>query len=167
MRRHQGARHVRLTQLMEQHKGQIDIPTAELIMADHYDVYLNKVNPSSRTCCSHYELDDRAFMSDPSRPKPYQPRGALDGKVCDTTLCKKMAFMARWGASCGTPFNKTEFCKRNIIWADQEPYLHDRPQQPWTEFTVHKGTINEKNFTKKKEETVQQLKRTKKNKLKL
>ena len=168
MRRHQGARHVRLTQLMEQHKGQIDIPTAELIMADHHDVYLNKVNPSSRTCCSHYELDDRAFMSDPSRPKPYQPRGALDGKVCDTTLCKKMAFMARWGTSCGTPFNKTEFCKRNIIWADQEPYLHDRPQQPWTEFTIHKSDkSNSKNPTKKKEEKVQQLKRTKKNKLKL
>jgi hypothetical protein len=172
MRRHQGARHVRLKQLMEQHKGQIDLKIAEEIMADHYDVYLNKINPCSRTVCSHYELDDRAFMSDPSRPKPYQPRGSLDGKVCDTTLCKKMGFMARWGTSCGIPFDKTEFCKRNIIWADQEPYLHDRPQQPWTEFTIHKGpigtkTLGTKNMTKKKEEKVMQIKRTKKNKLKL
>jgi hypothetical protein len=167
MRRHQGARHVRLTQLMEQHKGQIDIKIAEEIMADHHDVYLNKINPCSRTCCSHYELDDRAFMSDPGRPKPYQPRGALDGKVCDTTLTKKMAFIARWGSACGTPFDKTEFCKRNIIWADQEPYLHDRPQQPWTEFTIHKGAMNEKNTLKKKEEKIQQLRKTKKNKLKL
>jgi len=154
-----------LTRLMEQHKGQIDIPIAEEIMADHHDIYLNKVNPCSRTCCSHYELDDRAFMSDPSRPKPFQPRGAVDGAVCDTTLCKKMAFAVRWGSSCGTPFNKTEFCKRNIICAIQEPYLHDRPSQPWTEFTITNG--NTKNSTKKKEETVQQLKRTKKNKLKL
>jgi hypothetical protein len=167
MRRHQGARHVRLKQLMEQHKGQIDLKIAEEIMADHYDVYLNKVNPCSRTVCSHYELDDRAFMSDPSRPKPYQPRGSLDGKVCDTTLCKKMGFMARWGTSCGIPFDKTEFCQRNIIWADQEAYLHDRPAQPWTEFTAHKGAISEKNMTKKKEESVQRIKRTKKSKLKL
>ena len=167
MRRHQGARHVRLTQLMEQHKGEIDIKIAEEIMADHYDVYLNKINPCSRTTCSHYELDDRAFMSDPARPKPYQPRGSLDGKVCDTTLCKKMGFMARWGTACGIPFDKTAFCKRNIIWADQEPYLHDRPAQPWTEFTIHKGAIGEKNMTKKKEEKVLQIKRTKKNKLKL
>lgn len=167
MRRHQGARHVRLTQLMEQHKGQIDLKIAEEIMADHYDVYLNKVNPCSRTCCSHYELDDRAFMSDPARPKPFQPRGSLDGKVCDTTLCKKMGFMARWGTACGIPFDKTEFCKRNIIWAIQEPYLHDRPQQPWTEFTIHKGAIGEKNLTKKKEATILQIKKTKKNKLKL
>jgi hypothetical protein len=167
MRRHQGSRHVRLTELMEQHKGKIDIKIAEEIMADHYDVYLNKINPCSRTVCSHYELDDRAFMSDPARPKPYQPRGSLDGKVCDTTLCKKMGFMARWGTSCGIPFDKTEFCKRNIIWAIQEPYLHDRPTQPWTEFTIHKGAISEKNMTKKKEESVQRIKRTKKSKLKL
>jgi hypothetical protein len=167
MRRHQGARHVRLTQLMEQHKGKIDLKIAEEIMADHHDVYLNKINPCSRTCCSHYELDDRAFMSDPSRPKPFQPRGALDGKVCDTALCKKMGFVARWGTACGIPFDKSEFCKRNIIWADQEPYLHDRPQQPWTEFTIHKGSIGEKNMTKKKEEKVMQIKKTKKNKLKV
>jgi hypothetical protein len=172
MRRHQGARHVRLTELMEQHKGQIDLKVAEEIMADHYDVYLNKINPCSRTVCSHYELDDRAFMSDPARPKPYQPRGSLDGKVCDTTLCKKMGFMARWGTACGIPFDKAEFCKRNIIWAIQEPYLHDRPTQPWTEFTIHSGTIHkgvigEKNMTKKKEESVQRIKRTKKSKLKL
>jgi hypothetical protein len=134
IRRHQGARRVRLTQLMDEHKGKLDISIAEEILADHYDVYLNKINPSSRTCCGHYELDDRAFMSDPSRPKPFQPRGAVDGIVCDTTLAKRMALVARWGSSCGTPFDKTEFCKRHIQWREQEPYLKDRPSQPWTEF---------------------------------
>lgn len=134
IRRHQGARRVRLTQLMDEHKGKIDISIAEEILADHYDVYLNKINPSSRTCCGHYELDDRAFMSDPGRPKPFQPRGAVDGIVCDTTLAKRMALVARWGSSCGTPFDKTEFCKRHIQWREQEPYLKDRPSQPWTEF---------------------------------
>jgi hypothetical protein len=65
------------------------------------------------------------------------------------------------------PFDKTEFCRRNIIWADQEPYLHDRPQEPWTEFTIHKGAVGEKNITKRKEEKVMQIKKTKKNKLRL
>jgi hypothetical protein len=167
IRRHQGARKVRLTQLMKQHKGKIDIKIAEEIMADHYDIYLNKINPSSRTCCSHYELDDRAFMSDPGRPKPFQPRGALDGKVCDTTLAKKMSFMARWGSSCGMPFDKKEFIKHNIVWEEQEPYLLDRPEQPWTEFTIHNGKMSGKNMTKKKVEKTIQLKKTKKNKLKL
>jgi len=136
IRRHQGARRVRLTQFMEEYKGKLDIVLAQEILADHYDVYLNKINPCSRTCCGHYELDDRAFMSDPSRPKPYQPRGALDGVVCDTTLAKRMSLIGRWGSSCGMPFNKTDFCKQHIQWREQEPYLKDRPSQPWTEFTT-------------------------------
>jgi hypothetical protein len=139
VRRHQGARKVRLTQLMEQYKGKIDVKIGEEILADHYDVYLNKVNPCSRTCCSHYELDERAFMSQADRPLPYQPRGALDGIVCDTTMAKKMSLMARWGSSCGIPFEKTKYCEQHIQWNDQEPYLHDRLQQPWTEFTVLNG----------------------------
>jgi len=170
LRRHQGARKVRLEQLMEEHKGKINVTVGQEIMADHYDVYLNKINPSSRTCCSHYELDDRAFLSDPTRPKPYQPRGAVDGIVCDTTLAKKIAFSARWGSSCGIPFDKTKFCQQNIIWKDQEPYLHDRLQQPWTEFSIHRGhapspPLKNKNTVKKKEEKVMQIKKTKKAKI--
>ena len=151
MRRHQGARKVRLGQLMEEHKGKIDVNIGQDIMADHYDVYLEKINPCSRTCCSHYELDNRAFMSDPSRPKPFQPRGALDGKVCDSDLTKRMSFMARWGSSCGTPFDKTAFCKKNTIWNIQEPFLHNRPKQPWTEFSIsHKPHNNENKISKRR-----------------
>lgn len=136
IRRHQGARRVRLTQFMEEYKGKLDLSIGQEILADHYDVYLNKINPCSRTCCGHYELDDRAFMSDPGRPKPYQPRGAVDGIVCDTTLAKRMSLIGRWGSSCGIPFDKTAFCKQHIQWREQEPYLKDRPSQPWTEFTT-------------------------------
>ena len=135
IRRHQGARRVRLTQFMEEYKGKINIAIGERILGDHYDVYLNKINPCSRTCCSHYDLDDRAFMSDPTRPKPYQPRGAMDGIVTDSALAKKMSLVARWGSSCGMPFVAKQFCERNIQWADQEPYLLDRPEEPWTVFT--------------------------------
>jgi hypothetical protein len=144
IRRHQGARRVRLTQLMEEHKGKLTPELGKEILADHYDVYLNKINPCSRTCCSHYELDDRAFMSQADRPKPYQPRGALDGIVSSTSMAKVMSFEARWGSSCGTPFDKTTFCKQHIQWADQEPYLHDRPNQPWTEFNMHKSSSSNK-----------------------
>ena len=89
----------------------------------------------SRTCCSHYELDDRAFMSQADRPLPYQPRGAVDGCVADTTSCSKMGFYGRWGTSCGTPFRVKEFIQKHIQWKRFEPYLNDRPTQPWTYFT--------------------------------
>lgn len=136
IRRHQGARRVRLDDLMDEYKGKLNIKLATRIIADHYDVYLNKINPCSRTCCAHYELDAREFMSDPSRPKPYQPRGALDGNVCDTALAKKMSMYLRWGNSCGIPFDKNIFCDQQREWAYLRDYLDDRPQQPWTTFTT-------------------------------
>jgi hypothetical protein len=136
IRRHQGARRVRLEQLMREHKGAIDENVAKQIIADHYDVYLNKINLCSRTVCSHYELDDRAFMSQADRPKPYAPRGAVDGKVITSNLARELKFMGIWGSSCGTPFYKDDFCERNLQWESLKPYLHDRISQPWTTFSL-------------------------------
>jgi hypothetical protein len=134
VRRHQGARLVRLGDLMDQHKGKINIEIAKKIISDHYDVYLEKENPCSRTVCSHYDLDAREYMSDPSRPKPFAPHGAVDGIVCDTALAKKMAFIGKFGSSCDVGFNKDEFCKKHRQYYKFCPYLKDRPSQPWTEF---------------------------------
>ena len=145
IRRHQGSRKVRLADLMEQHKGKINIRVAQEIIADHYDVYLNKENKCSRTVCGHYELDAREYMSDPSRPKPYAPRGAVDGCVADSTMIKNMSFSGRWGSSCGTPFIAAEFLDKNRQWSDLKPYLHDRLEQPWTVF----GVLLENNVSKK------------------
>jgi|688.fasta_scaffold202496_2 hypothetical protein len=149
LRRHQGARRVRLAELMDEYKGKLNIQAAQEIIADHYDVYLKKDNPCSRTCCSHYELDAREYMSDPSRPKPFQPRGALDGNVCDTTMAKAMSFSLRWGSSCGTPFDKNKFCDEHREWDYLRPYLNDRIKQPWTTFTVTNDNDNENKMNKK------------------
>ena len=136
IRRHQGARRVRLEQLMRKHRGNLDVNLAKQIISDHYDVYLNKMNLCSRTVCSHYELDDRAFMSQADRPKPFAPRGAVDGKVISSDLAREMKFMGIWGSSCGTPFHKDAFCERNMQWEMLKPLLHDRPSQAWTTFAL-------------------------------
>ncbi len=135
IRRHQGGRQVRLTQLMRKYYGKIDVEIAKKILADHYDVYLNKPNhPCSRTVDGHYELDDRRFMSDPSRPKPYRPRGTVDGKVMDSKLAKAMSFWARFGNSSGMPFDAEKFLAEHIQWEYLKGYLKSRPSQPWTLF---------------------------------
>ena len=151
IRRHQGARLVRLGDLMDEHKGKINIDIAKKIISDHYDVYLSKDNnPCSRTICSHYDLDAREYMSDSSRPKPFAPRGATDGIVCDSTLAKKMSFIGRSGNSCGIPFLKDEFCKKHRQYNKFCPYLKDRPTEPWTEFSIYNIKVkNIKNKTKK------------------
>jgi hypothetical protein len=137
VRRHQGARYVRLSDLMDEHKGKINIDIAKKIISDHYDVYLLKDNnPCSRTVCSHYDLDAREYMSQSDRPKPFSPHGALDGIVCDTNLAKKMSFIARYGNSCGISFNKNDFFKKHRQYEKFMPYIKDRPSEPWTEFSI-------------------------------
>jgi hypothetical protein len=151
IRRHQGARLVRLGELMDEHKGKLNIDIAKKIIADHYDVYLLKENnPCSRTVCSHYDLDAREYMSQANRPYPYAPHGALDGIVCDTKLAKNMSFIARYGNSCGIPFRKDEFFKKHRQWEKFQPYVHDRLSQLWTEFSVNKQAANRPNIKTKK-----------------
>lgn len=126
-----GARRVRLTQLMEKYEGKIDVKNAQKILADHYDVYLQKVNPGSRTVEGHYELD--AFEYWPAR-LPYAPQGAVDGKVMDSDLAADLSFWARWGSSSGMPFDADEYLMEHPQWSHLGDYLKDRPARPWALF---------------------------------
>ena len=163
IRRHQGARQVRLGELMDEYKGKINIDVAKTIIADHHDVYLHKDNnPCSRTVCSHYDLDPREYMSQADRPTPFKPQGAVDGIVCDTAMALKMGFAARFGSSCGMAFKKDEFCKKHRQWEMFAPYLKDRPSQPWTDFVA--GDSHEHSthgVTRKKKRLLRRKTRTK------
>jgi len=135
IRRHQGARRVRLPQLVEGHgvPGKINLETGREIIADHHDIYDDKdTDGNSRTVCSHYNFDKREYMSDPSRPRPYQPRGAIDGMGIDATLATKLQLNARWGSSCGTAWDAEAFLKKHPQFDHLKPFLHNRPSQPWT-----------------------------------
>ena len=134
IRRHSGARRVALDMKIKEYTEgvkRISTNEAQLILSSHWDVYLEKDNPCSRTICSHYELDKREYMSQENRPKPYQPRGAVDGKICTSELCNNMQFLARWGNACGIDFKKDDFCNRHSQWNYQRAYLEDRLNKPW------------------------------------
>ena len=127
-----GARRVRLTQLMQQYKGSIDVEVAKTILADHYDVYLEEAdNPCSRTVCGHYDVDPFQYWQ---ARRPYSPQGSVDGKVMDSDMAKQLSFSARWGRACGTPFVAADFFAAHPQWNYLEGYLDDRPTQPWTVF---------------------------------
>jgi hypothetical protein len=155
VRRHQGARMVRLSDLIDKNKGKLNIDVAKKIISDHYDVYLKKNNKSSRTVCSHYELDAREFMSAAGRPLPYAPHGALDGFVCDSNMAKKMSICGRYGNSCGTPFIKKDFIKEHRQYEMFGPFLHDRPTQPWTVLPIAKKQTT---YKYKKSKSIKTLK---------
>lgn len=134
IRRHQGARQVRIPQLLEEHKGTIDLETAKRILSDHFDVYTGQVNPCSRTICSHYELDPREYMSQADRPVPFAPRGAVDGIVCSSETMAHRGFVGRFGSSCGRAFSAQRFLKQHPQFDYLKPFLKDRPTMPWTVF---------------------------------
>ena len=153
IRRHQGARYVRLSDLMDEYKGKLNIEVAKQIIADHYDVYLKTENKCSRTVCSHYDLDPREYMSAAGRPVPFSPHGAVDGFVVDSNMAKKMSICGRYGNSCGTPFLKNEYFKNNRQFEMFEPYIFDRPSQQWIDLPFSK-TFTKKNIIHKRHKTI-------------
>ena len=134
IRRHSGARRVTLNKKIKEYTEgakRISVAEAQLIISNHYDLYLEKDNMCSRSICAHYDLDKREYMSQEGRPKPYQPKGAVDAKIGSSSMCDKMQFMARWGNACGTDFKKDEFCDLRREWEYQRPFLEDRLKEPW------------------------------------
>jgi hypothetical protein len=105
------------------------------MLADHYDVYLQREMPSSRTICGHYELDDARIPG--SRPA-YYPMGALDGKVLDSEMARNWRLWARWGSSCDIGFDAEQFLERHPQYDWLDGYLKDLPAEPWTVFAAEK-----------------------------
>lgn len=122
------ARRVRWKQLMEKYRGKIDVEIAKKMLADHYDVYLEKEAPSFRTICGHWEVDNGMV---PGTSGAYLPGGAIDGKVVDTRMVREWQMWVRWGHPCGTPFHAEEFLKKHPQYEWRRPYLKDIPANPW------------------------------------
>ena len=122
-----GARNIRLDALLN-HKyyGKIDIEVAKRVLADHYDVQVERDrHPSSRTICNHY------FM-DPTTDSPHYPHSSIDGKVVDSRMAKSMTFSGRWGSSCGMAFSVKDHLRAYPEYRSWQKYLVDLPSQPWT-----------------------------------
>ena len=123
------ARNVRWKQLMKKNYGKIDVELARKMLADHYDIYLEKEKPSSRTICGHCDLDDGIV---PQTKSAFRPHGAIDGKVVDSDMAKNWRFCAKWGHPCGIAFNAREFLEKHSQYDWLDGFLKDLPPQLWT-----------------------------------
>jgi len=127
------ARRERWKQLMGKHCGKIDVEIAKRMLADHYDVYLERENPGSRTICGHFELDDGSVPgSIPAYLGAYYPAGAVDGKVVDSDMARNWQFWAKWGSSCEIGFDAEKFLDQHTQYDWLDGYLGDLPAEPWT-----------------------------------
>jgi len=124
------ARHVRWDELMAANMGKIDTNLAEAFLADHYDSYTKQTGANRRTLCGH---GDAATPGDPGfAVKPYNPFGAVEGKVMDTHMAETMSFVARIGHPCGTDFKSQPFLDQHPDYRWQTPVLEDMNAGPWT-----------------------------------
>jgi hypothetical protein len=128
------ARHIRWNQLMAEYKGRIDVSSAQGFLADHFDAYEHKVEPSERTLCGHIDLSPRGMGS---WQPAYAIAGAVQNKVADAALAGKMSFTAAAGHACGTNFRAAEHLRQHPQFEYQRGFLHDMNSYPWTTFQAH------------------------------
>jgi hypothetical protein len=152
IRRHQGARQVRLMRLVEKYRhrqDKITIEAAQKILADHVDEYLfqkdkKKIeNPCSRTVDAHYELDPRDYMSQIGRPQPFLPQGAVDGKAMDSPMAKTLDFWVKWGSSSNIDFDAEQFFTDHPQFLDLKPYIDSRTAEDWVKVADLRGKLEE------------------------
>jgi hypothetical protein len=129
------ARRVRWKQLLDERYGDIDVEAAKKMLADHYDVYLKRISPSTRTICGHWELDDGSV---PGSKGAFVPGGAIDGKVVDSKMARNWQLWAKWGGSCDIGFDADKFLEENPQYEWQRGFLKDLPVEPWTRFSFKK-----------------------------
>jgi hypothetical protein len=129
--RSENARHKRWITLMEENKGKIDVAAGKHFLADHFDAYENKEDPSERTLCGHIEISPRGM---PTWQGPYAPVGAVQNKVTDAAGAEKMTFAAALGHACGRNFKAAAHLATRPDYAWYKPILRDMDARPWTEF---------------------------------
>jgi hypothetical protein len=129
------ARHIRWDHLMAENKGQIDVALGQKFLADHFDTYLQKTEPSERTLCGHVELSSRG--SKPWQP-PFGTAGAVQNKVADATMAEQMSLSASMGHSCGIHFKAAKHLKAHPEFAWEKDELRNLDSHPWAVFKVSK-----------------------------
>jgi hypothetical protein len=123
-----GARNARFNQLLNnEYYGKINLQNAQCILSDHYDSLLKKTVMNSRSICKHVELTVRK-----NKKKSYYPFGCVDGKVVDSTLAKKLAFIGRFGSSCGRVFRVQSYVRKHTQYKKWQNDLADFSKTDWT-----------------------------------
>jgi phospholipase B-like protein len=129
------ARHIRWDQLMQENKGRIDVALGQRFLADHFDTFDQKIEPSERTLCGHVELSARG--SRPWQP-PYGAAGAVQNKVADASMAQQMMLSASMGHSCGIHFKAAKHLQAHPELDWQKDEMRDLDSHRWTLFKVSK-----------------------------
>jgi len=128
------ARHIRAEQFMQEHYGKLDTALAEAYLSDHEDSYEQKIDAGKRCHCGHEDTSPvgEKVWHDP----PFDPGGAVTGKVMDSDMAEKLSFTGRAGHPCGEDFLAAPFLAAHPQFAWEKSILHDMKAGPWTTFVA-------------------------------
>ena len=127
----ENARHARWLTLMEQNKGKIDMAAGQRFLADHFDSFTGKTEPSERTLDGHIDFSPRGMGT---WQGPYAPAGAVQNKATDAAGAEKMSLMAALGHACGLDFKTGDHLVKHPEFAWEKPILHDMNARGWAKF---------------------------------
>jgi Phospholipase B len=131
--RSENARHVRWLELMQENKGRIDVALGQKFLSDHFDAYEHKNQASERTLCGHVEDSPRGMGTWQS---PYAPAGAVQNKVTDGAMARKMTMTAALGHACGVSFNASTLFSKHPEFGWMKDILRDMPARGWARFSA-------------------------------
>ncbi len=112
----------------------LDMEKAKLILADHFDAYLGRENPGTRTICAHFDQAPGEFA--PLDYGPFYPYGTNDGKVADQSMAEAMRFTGIYGHPCRQRFDAEAYLAANPQYAWMRGRLRDKPSRDWREFAA-------------------------------
>jgi hypothetical protein len=127
----ENARHARWLTLMEQNKGRIDVAAGQRFLADHFDSFTGKTEPSERTLCGHIDFSPRGMGA---WQGPYAPAGAVQNKVTDAAGAEKMSLTAALGHACGLHYKADDHLAKHPEFAWYKPILRDMNARGWAKF---------------------------------
>jgi hypothetical protein len=123
-------RKLRWEELMRGHKGKIDVESAKLFMADHYDMNRGTENPGRFSLCGHIDLESIG-KNEISWEGAFFHAGAVQAKATDSRLADSLQFWAIMGHPCGKSFSAKAFLDAHPEYAFEKEVLRDMPGQQW------------------------------------
>jgi hypothetical protein len=135
------ARKLRMEKLIIDLKGKLNEETGKQLEADNFDVIQNKNANNRCVICGH--IDEDAAGCPEWDLAPFNPMGAVQGKVTTADLAKEMKFWAHMGHPCGEDFIGAKFYKAHPEYKWQSKYLKDMKAYPWTLFEAEPFSANQ------------------------
>jgi hypothetical protein len=124
-------RKARWQELIDQHKGEIDLELGKAFETDAFDSFSKTRGTNERTLCGRVEISPRG-CPEWDWP-PFFPGGTVQSKVTDGTLAAKLAFWGQVGHA-GSDFLVEPFLKEHKEYEWMRGLLRDMKCGAWVEF---------------------------------